>query len=615
MNKKYIIKILPLVLLLTIVLLPKVFVKKTVAANKDIYDVIIFMGQSDMTGYAGDVSADYYYDSRVGTTNNAKFTYSYNKGINLDIIKNYSSIRHVNVPITANTVFDYKYASNKLAEITSTTTTIGEMLAWNKNTNKLYSVSRQSYFALEQSYGTNMVPQFGKTYYDLTGHKVVAIMASNGGEQIAHFLPHDEAVKYSSCANNVYSETSCSYATSQYIYEGAIEKYKAAIKYLNDNNLTVGNKFYIFWQGFTDVYKICENSVTVDQYAKELQMLHNHLTKDEKLDFGVVIYEVEWHQCNKSDGVIHKAQQQVINNNSNVIEGSTYGYDHYTSNNLSWLLSKDDVHFTSAVYSQVGYETAIKTSEYVNKNKTAVVTFHKNITSDISTVNKVFTTGKSETQKFGNYFTREGYVLSGWSYKYNDATNAYNTTSSVEDKWITNNSPATNLYAVWSEQKLTIRYNKNDWSENTSTETFAYSGLSSKLNPASKFNSRNGYSFAGWSLKPSGLNEIAFTFNGTIDKDWFLKQIGINATKTIDLYAQWKRNNAQYTKYAYMKGDITGDAAIHINDVSRLYRGVKGVVALTTEEKEAGDVVDDRVLSINDVSRLYRYYKGVIKEL
>lgn len=69
------------------------------------------------------------------------------------------------------------------------------------------------------------------------------------------------------------------------------------------------------------------------------------------------------------------------------------------------------------------------------------------------------------------------------------------------------------------------------------------------------------------------------------------------------------------TYSAYIKGDITGDGEIGINDVSRLYRGYKGIITLTDDEKNAGDVVQDGNIGINDVSRLYRYHKGVISEL
>lgn len=69
------------------------------------------------------------------------------------------------------------------------------------------------------------------------------------------------------------------------------------------------------------------------------------------------------------------------------------------------------------------------------------------------------------------------------------------------------------------------------------------------------------------------------------------------------------------TPFQNKLGDLTGDGKIGINDVSRLYRGHKGIITLTDIEKTVGDVTSDGEIGINDVSRLYRYVKGVISSL
>lgn len=72
-----------------------------------------------------------------------------------------------------------------------------------------------------------------------------------------------------------------------------------------------------------------------------------------------------------------------------------------------------------------------------------------------------------------------------------------------------------------------------------------------------------------------------------------------------------KNDNIVKSTYSYILGDVNGDGNIGINDVSRLYRYIKGVITLTDFEKSAGDVVQDGEIKINDVSRLYRYTKGI----
>lgn len=66
---------------------------------------------------------------------------------------------------------------------------------------------------------------------------------------------------------------------------------------------------------------------------------------------------------------------------------------------------------------------------------------------------------------------------------------------------------------------------------------------------------------------------------------------------------------------AIVKGDVTGDGSIAINDVAKLYRGLKKKITLENYEIESGDVLGDDEIKINDVAKLYRYIKGKINAL
>ena len=64
-----------------------------------------------------------------------------------------------------------------------------------------------------------------------------------------------------------------------------------------------------------------------------------------------------------------------------------------------------------------------------------------------------------------------------------------------------------------------------------------------------------------------------------------------------------------------VKGDLTGDGKVAMNDVMKLARAVAGTVTLTDEEKEAGDVVKDGNIAMNDVMKLARFVAGTVAEL
>ena len=88
------------------------------SSKDDVYDVILFWGQSNMVGYAGKYetigskTGEDKYDSMVKKLGKEKFS-KYSK-INKNIVEKYSSVDHVNVDIANNTAFEYKYSGNKL---------------------------------------------------------------------------------------------------------------------------------------------------------------------------------------------------------------------------------------------------------------------------------------------------------------------------------------------------------------------------------------------------------------------------------------------------------------------------------------------------------------------
>ena len=153
-----------------------------VFAKAEVYDVVLFFGQSNMTGNASDINPD----PRI---NNDLNDFSSKTGISMDILNNYTAINHVNVPIESGTAYEYlanKIDNSNMREITKDTIKLGEKIKEYKN-NTFVTYTDDSSHALEESYGTNMIPQFVKTYYEKTHRKLIVVMASNGGEEIGHF--------------------------------------------------------------------------------------------------------------------------------------------------------------------------------------------------------------------------------------------------------------------------------------------------------------------------------------------------------------------------------------------------------------------------------------------
>ena len=362
---------------------------------KDTYDVILFWGQSNMTGYCG------LYDAKKakenGTKNeterdkryeywdsNSVNNYSKKTGIDKEFLANSVQMNWVKISQEKNTVFDYNYENNKLIELNENTQKIGELLKYDSGSKKLIKAEWNDY-SIQKSYGTNIVPQFCKTYYQKTGHKVVCVLAGNGGEQIANFLPSTDEDYGEKTKQN-----------KQMIYEAMVEKYKAAIKHLESNGYTVKNKMWVSFQGEADANRGTEIGKYKDRFLK----VHNGLKKDLNITKGVIIETSTLLEKENYNSVINinNAQIQLAAENNDIILGSSYAYDRfipdkknyksidfnskiYLNNNgskidydnalniakLSMCDPPNTIHFTSAALCQIGKETANLLADSFNK--------------------------------------------------------------------------------------------------------------------------------------------------------------------------------------------------------------------------------------------------------
>ena len=373
-NKKISLMIIVILLIQIIVPIVMVAINNNLisianATEDDIYDVILFWGQSNMLGTCGAKAGEKVYDERQDIDNFSEIT-----GIDEEIVQNTVRMNHVNVNIVDNTALEYRYLSNELINISKDTEILGEILYFNQNNQKLEQGSGAVY-SLARSTGTNMIPQFCKTYYEQTGRKVIAVFTANGGEAIQNFLPSTD---------EDYGDTN-----NQYIYEAMKEKYQAAIDCAINNNYIIGNKFYVCFQGETNASKITAK----DEYIRIFEKVHERLKEDLGITKGVIIetaraiggHEAEYKRMLE----IYYAQEELAQRNDDIIIGSRYPWDNYVPDyetykkyinnniteeqyNIAFINASysvcyptdNAIHFTSAALSQIGKEAAIELAKY-----------------------------------------------------------------------------------------------------------------------------------------------------------------------------------------------------------------------------------------------------------
>jgi uncharacterized repeat protein (TIGR02543 family) len=142
---------------------------------------------------------------------------------------------------------------------------------------------------------------------------------------------------------------------------------------------------------------------------------------------------------------------------------------------------------------------------------TVVVTFH----GPSSTITQDFTAGSAQALS-NNSFTRTGYTFVGWATS-NGGTVQYANGASFTT------AVATDLYAVWSLNTVTVTFNGNGGSGSIANQVFDY-GVAQNLT-ANSF-TKVGYTFQGWSLTANGSSyatnsqSVTLTGNTTLYAIW-----------------------------------------------------------------------------------------------
>ncbi len=130
-----------------------------------------------------------------------------------------------------------------------------------------------------------------------------------------------------------------------------------------------------------------------------------------------------------------------------------------------------------------------------------------------------------------NTFTRTGYTFAGWTTNSEGTQAEYTDGQSVSNLTAEANATVT-LYAVWTTNAYTVKFNANGGQGTMADQTFAY-GTSQALT-ANTF-TRTGYTFAGWTTNSEGT-QAEYTDGQSVSN------LTTQANATVTLYAVWMAN-------------------------------------------------------------------------
>ena len=154
-----------------------------------------------------------------------------------------------------------------------------------------------------------------------------------------------------------------------------------------------------------------------------------------------------------------------------------------------------------------------------------------------------------------NGFSRTGYTFAGWSTTKGGSV-TYNNNASVKNLTITNNGSVT-LYAVWTANTYTVKYDANGGTGSTANSSHTYD--TPKELTANGF-SKTGYTFAGWSTTKG--DTVKYTNKESV------KNLTATNNGTVTLYAVWTANT--YTvEYDANGGTGTTVSSTHTYNVSK----------------------------------------------
>ena len=325
------------------------------------------------------------------------------------------------------------------------------------------------------------------------------------------------------------------------------------------------------------------------------------------------------------------------------------------------------------VYKYSQGKEVTKNIEYENANK-CKINFNSNIDGAVGGTNSLTCEYNNSCNLTRDIFSKTGYTFNSWNTKSDGTGASYDGVNNTNSEYICfysyveNNSKKLDLYAQWTPNSYTIKYDRNgaDGTEEMSDTLCTYD---SNCTLNENLFTKAGYTFNSWNTKSDGtgtsynnvaqvrnlssvngasvvlyaiydINEyLEFDESLDIDEDNTIInniKVGTNINSVIgkintsgnvsvldkndnviedstsNLGTGYKFKIELYSQTLYytisVRGDINGDRQVNINDVIGVSKHViKGNVISGIEYVNASDVNDNGNIDINDVIKLAKH--------
>jgi len=260
-------------------------------------------------------------------------------------------------------------------------------------------------------------------------------------------------------------------------------------------------------------------------------------------------------------GTGNMADQEFVKNKAQVLSANAFTRTGYTFAGWSDSASGDVAYADKAsVLNLTEINEATVNLYAVWEHNTYTVKFDANNGSG-SMNSQTFSYDKVQDLNSNN-FSRIGYTFSGWAISaadpvvYADKTSILNLTAE--------NGAEINLYAVWTPNTYTVKFNANGGSGDMDNQSFTYDQDQSLNTNAF---SRTNYAFLGWA--DSAADSVVYT-----DKTNVLNLASTNGA-ALDLYAVWKE---EYITVSTVKTDDYDENQASLIGYIDYYTGSQNII-------------------------------------
>lgn len=205
-----------------------------------------------------------------------------------------------------------------------------------------------------------------------------------------------------------------------------------------------------------------------------------------------------------------------------------------------------------------------------------------------------------ELELNANKFTRYGYYFSGWNTVPGGSGYSYSDAQRVQNIGGKTNGETVYLYAQWSPNKYTVKYDANhDEAQGSMNDSEGYFDKYLSLSPNSFTNSR--FDFMGWSKSPDG--PVLYADGASVQN-----LSAVNGS-TVTLYAVWSLKASELQKpfmeklqeefRQYQNGDYTDEDWQALADIYSL--GADGIAGADKNTSKMQAALDDAVSKMKAV--------------